>query len=139
MKCVLLSVLLVLVIASASARNGVRSRYKTWSARFGKKNEDKATEEARLAVFEKNCDLIDEHNEKFLNGTASFYVDLNAHSALLDKERKNLKGFVLPELSSNKNKRGIGTQMIQSRAGVIYHPYHKSATAKVNAAKGINF
>ena len=62
MKFILLSILLVLAVASASAsKNGVRSRFKTWSAGFGKKSDDRTTEEARLSVFEKNCDLID-HN-----------------------------------------------------------------------------
>ena len=86
MKFILLSILLVLAVASASAsRNGVRSRFKTWSARFGKKSDDRSTEEARLSVFEKNCDLIDQHNEKYLNGSSTFYVDLNEHSALVSK------------------------------------------------------
>jgi len=137
MKFLLLSALLVLAVASASAnRNGVRSRFKTWSARFGKKTDDKSTEEARVAVFEKNCDLIDEHNEKFLNGSSPFYVDLNEHSALLDTEKKNLKGLIKVNTISGRNRRGIGPENYQYRSGgAIFHPYHKSATAKVNTAK----
>ena len=82
MKFLLLSVLLVLAISSASSA-GLRSRYNNWRARFGKKNEDKATEEARISAFEKNINLIDEHNEQYLNGNSPFFVDLNEHSALV--------------------------------------------------------
>jgi cathepsin L len=135
MKFLLLSVLLVLAVSSASSA-GLRSRYNNWRARFGKKNDDKATEEARIAAFEKNINLIDEHNEQYLNGNSPFFVDLNEHSALLDSEKKNLKGLIRVEAINGRSRRGIGTSGMRYRAGgVIFYPYHKNASAKVFAAR----
>jgi hypothetical protein len=50
MKFLLVSVTLVLALAvyQVEARNiGMKARFNTWKARFGKKNEDAATEEKR--------------------------------------------------------------------------------------------
>ena len=84
-KFVLISTLIIAsaMFISLAESKKQQARYKTWKVRFGKKNEDKQTEEARLDAFSKNCDLIDKHNEKFLNGTASFFADLNENSALV--------------------------------------------------------
>jgi len=50
MKFLLVSIALVFALAvyQAEARNlGMKARFNTWKARFGKKNEDPATEEKR--------------------------------------------------------------------------------------------
>ena len=48
MKFLLLSILLVAFVAlEVEGRKGIAARFNSWKARFGKKNEDKATEEAR--------------------------------------------------------------------------------------------
>lgn len=127
--------LLATIAVVSSAKPGVKSRFGSWKTRFGKKNEDKQTEEARLAAFEKNIDLIDKHNEKFLNGETTFTVDLNEHSALLDNEKKALKGLVKPEVIA-RSRRSVGAENYQYGAGrAIFHPYHASATAPKNLAK----
>jgi hypothetical protein len=55
----------------------------------------------------------------------------------LDAEKKNLKGLIKVPTIGGRSRRGIGPENFQYRSGgVIFHPYHKSATAKVNTAKG---
>lgn len=52
-----------------------------------------------MDVFEKVTELIDEHNEKFLNGDSTFSVDVNEHSALVTLEticvKKNKKTILV--------------------------------------------
>ena len=48
MKFLLLAILLVAFVAfEVEGRKGIAARFNSWKARFGKKNEDKATEEKR--------------------------------------------------------------------------------------------
>jgi len=130
-KFVLVSTLIIasamLISFTESAKQ--KARYNTWKVRFGKKQEDKATEEARLDVFSKNCDLIDKLNEKFINGTSSFFADLNKFSALLPHELKDITGLIsLPE--EKKPKRGINNDRnLYRQGGYVFSTYSASATA----------
>ena len=61
-----------------------------------------------MEVFEENTRIIDEQNEKFLNGESSFSCDVNEHSALLDHEKKNVKGLL--HAKPRIQKRSIGPE-----------------------------
>jgi len=133
MKFLLVSIALVFALAvyQAEAKNlGMKARFNTWKARFGKRNDDPATEEKRMCIFENITNLIDNHNEKFLNGDALFSLDLNEHSAALENEIQG-KGFLNP--FRGLHKRSIGTENI--KAHILFHPYHYNPAVKASPAR----
>jgi hypothetical protein len=56
----------------------------------------------RIQKFEKTLDIIDEHNQQYLNKKSSYTLDLNQYSDLLDGEFEQLNGARLPPNQGNR-------------------------------------
>lgn len=135
MKFLIIFVLLVGLVASRK----FSGRWASYSARFLKKDESKDVTEERYKKFEKNVETIDEQNEKYLNGTSTFYVDTNQFSGLFDNEIKSRKGFIPLNISTAeaRQKREVimNSNIIFRTGGQYAHPFKKKVGAPVNTAK----
>ena len=60
-----------------------------------------------MKYFEKTLDLIDAHNEQYINKESSYTVDLNQYSDLFDDEKKKQMTGALIGQSSFLKKRAI--------------------------------
>ena len=56
----------------------------------------------RLHKFEQTLDIIDQHNQQYINKQSSYTLDLNQLSDLLDGEFEQLNGARLPPNQGNR-------------------------------------
>ncbi len=55
----------------------------------------------------------------------------------MDNELKRIKGLIASPQILNRTRRGIGQENQQyRRGGIVFHPYHKSASAPKKTANG---
>jgi len=94
-------ILVACLVAVAVARN---AEFETFKARFGKTYKSQFEEKYRLGVFEKNLELIKEHNQKFEQGKTTFTLAVNQFADLTAEEHQKQNNNLIPRASNYVSK-----------------------------------